>query len=275
MDLRTKALQNHYKNVYLEHGNETFWMVIDPNDIGTWYVLIHNLDGDNKGGEYLMRMTAPNNYPFGPPKFELFTPNPRYEIGKSRPCVSMGEYHPEGYPALLGMYGFACEIAYSISVPGDEMGAGISIKMKVSSADKQEMAKKSVEYNKKHYPEVMKLFEEERTRVFKNPLEYNNSKITKPSKQSNPPKSSKSTKSSKSSKSSRSSKSIESDTDSDESFSEQSIELETNKAKSTRSSKPVEPMSDSSSSDEPIKQDSRSSKTNKSKSKSISKKKKK
>lgn len=272
MDLRTKALQNHYKNVYLEHGNETFWMVIDPNDIGTWYVLIHNLDGDNKGGEYLMRMTAPNNYPFGPPKFELFTPNPRYEIGKSRPCVSMGEYHPEGYPALLGMYGFACEIAYSISVPGDEMGAGISIKMKVSSADKQEMAKKSVEYNKKHYPEVMKLFEEERTRVFKNPLEYNNSKITKPSKQSNPPKSSKST---KSSKSSRSSKSIESDTDSDESFSEQSIELETNKAKSTRSSKPVEPMSDSSSSDEPIKQDSRSSKTNKSKSKSISKKKKK
>jgi hypothetical protein len=202
-------------------------------------------------------MTAPNNYPFGPPKFELFTPNPRYEIGKSRPCVSMGEYHPEGYPALLGMYGFACEIAYSISVPGDEMGAGISIKMKVSSADKQEMAKKSVEYNKKHYPEVMKLFEEERTRVFKNPLEYNNSKITKQSKQS------------------KSSKSIESDTDSDESFSEQSIELETNKAKSTRSSKPVEPMSDSSSSDEPIKQGSKSSKTNKAKSKSISKKEKK
>lgn len=89
---KIKSLQNHYQQVYLVRGHPNFWIVIDPGDICTWYVLLHSLGNKNKGGEYLMRMTAPDNYPFGPPKFELFTPNPRYTIGQSRPCVSMGEY---------------------------------------------------------------------------------------------------------------------------------------------------------------------------------------
>lgn len=196
---RIRALQNHYKQVYLERGHPNFWMVMDPGDIATWYVLIHDLGEDHKGGEYLMRMTAPNNYPFGPPKFELFTPNPRYAIGKSRPCVSMGEYHANNYPAILGMYGFTCELIYTFHASDKELGGGISMKSGVNKQDKLKLASESVAYNNKHYPEVMKLFEEERTRVFKNPLKNIEMPIETPDKSTD--KSTNSTKPSKSSKS--------------------------------------------------------------------------
>lgn len=168
--IQVKALQNHYKKVYIEQGHPNFWMVLDPDDIATWYVLLHDMGEDNLGGEYLMRMTAPANYPYSPPLFEFFTPNPRYAIGGMRPCVSMGEYHADNYPALLGMYGFTCELIYSFFASDKDMGGGISMIMGTSKESKLKMARESVGYNNKHYPELMKLFDEERKRVFKNPL---------------------------------------------------------------------------------------------------------
>lgn len=213
--LRVKALQNHYKQVYQDKGHPNFWMVIDPGDIGTWYVLIHDLGEEHEGGEYLMRMTAPENYPYGPPKFELFTPNPRYQIGKSRPCVSMGEYHSDNYPAILGMYGFTCELIYSFHASDTEMGGGISMKTGVTKEEKLKLAKESVAYNNKHYAVVMELFKEERTRVFKNPLK----KVEMPVEID---KSSKPTKSKKSSKTPEIQESQESQESSNESDSDPS-----------------------------------------------------
>ena len=200
--LRVKALQNHYKQVYQDKGHPNFWMVVDPGDIGTWYVLIHDLGEEHEGGEYLMRMTAPENYPYGPPKFELFTPNPRYQIGKSRPCVSMGEYHSNNYPAILGMYGFTCELIYTFHASDTEMGGGISMKTGVTKEEKLILARESVAYNNKHYAVVMELFKEERTRVFKNPLK----KVEMPVEIDKPKKVDKSDKTDKSSKSKKSSK---------------------------------------------------------------------
>jgi flagellar biosynthesis GTPase FlhF len=235
--LRTKALLNHYKQVYSDKGHPNFWMVMDPNDIATWYVLIHSLGPEHKGGEYLMRMTAPKNYPFGPPQFELFTPNPRYTIGSSRPCVSMGEYHAGNYPALLGMYGFACELIYSFQSSDAEMGGGISMKTGVTEKEKLKLAAESVAFNNTHYEVVMKLFEEERKRKFKNPI----SEI-------DTPKSTKSSKSSKSSKSTKSSKTSESE-ESQESHESESSE-EKPKKKSPKSNKTKEESEDSEKSEE-------------------------
>lgn len=82
----------------------------------------------------------------------------------------MGEYHAYNYPATLGMYGFICQIVYTFYASDKELGGGISMKMGVSDEEKQKLAEESVKYNQTHYPEVMKLFEEERTRVFKDPL---------------------------------------------------------------------------------------------------------
>lgn len=162
----TKALQNHYKQRYIDcGGHEHFWAVMDPNDVKTWYILYHDMGADQPNAEYLMRMTATDKYPFDPPKFELFTPNPRYEIGKSRPCLSIGEYHANDYPALLGMIGFAIEVFGTFFMSAKDLGGGISLKTSKTENSKQ-MAEASRAFNETHYPQVMELFKEERKRVF-------------------------------------------------------------------------------------------------------------
>ena len=117
---------------------------------------------DQPEAEYLMRMTATDKYPFDPPRFELFTPNPRYEIGKDRPCLSIGEYHGANYPALLGMIGFAIEIFGTFFMPDKDLGGGISLKIGKGDDKKKKYALGSKAFNEKYYPAVMKLFEEER-----------------------------------------------------------------------------------------------------------------
>lgn len=251
---RIRSLQNHYKQVYSERGHPNFWMVIDPGDIATWYVLIHDLGKDHKGGEYLMRMTAPENYPFGPPKFELFTPNPRYTIGQSRPCVSMGEYHADNYPAILGMYGFTCELIYTFHASDKELGGGISMKSNVSKEEKLKLASESVAYNNTHYPQVMKLFEEERTRVFKNPLKTIEMPVETTDKSSD--KSGKSTSESKKEKSKKieepESEEEDEEPEQDESTSETDASEESEASESISEEKPKKPTKSSKSKKETI-----------------------
>ena len=162
-DDMVKSLQRHYALRYAKTGHEHFMLVMDPNDISRWYILFLNMGHPYEGGEFLVKLDAPNGYPYKAPKFTFLTPNNRFKT-TGRPCISTGEYHEGNWSPATGMCGFTLQIFYALKAPMEVIGGGIGIytKEEQSDAKKKNCADKSVKYNQKNYPEIMKLFEEER-----------------------------------------------------------------------------------------------------------------
>jgi ubiquitin-conjugating enzyme E2 R len=161
----SKALQKHYNQRYQKDGHPHFLMAIKPDDIKTWYVLFLNMEGPYASGEFLMKLEAPDNYPFSPPTFTFMTPNNRFKTD-GKPCVDMGHYHSDNWSPQTGMYGFTVQIYYALNMPMDSLGGGIGIYTAKEQSDdqKKDCAKSSLEYNKKNYKEIMELFDDERLR---------------------------------------------------------------------------------------------------------------
>jgi ubiquitin-protein ligase len=151
-----KIMAGHFQKAVRE-PEEFVKFYMCENDPQTWFILITNLsgkDGELEGGEYLFRMWAPPKFPFEPPKFTALTPNGVYDIKQSI-CISVGEYHKDQYQAVLGMGGFAKEMANGI-MTWNTMGHGIGIiHMQNTVADKRRWAKESRAYNLKNYGNIM------------------------------------------------------------------------------------------------------------------------
>src|SRR6516164_7845329 len=89
----SRILQAQYQGqLQAPHPNLLVWM--DPQDIRIWYFLIVGLDAPFLGGEYIFKLTTPNEFPHKPPTFEFMTQNGVYQPGGPI-CVSVGEFHAE------------------------------------------------------------------------------------------------------------------------------------------------------------------------------------
>lgn len=150
---RTNALMNQYRKAIGEPS--TFAMYsMDPNDIGTWYIKLFDIGGDKDefvGGEYLVKITAPSEFPMKPPHFEMLTPNGVYGIN-CKVCISIGEYHASSYRATLGITGFVQQLMSGL-VGWETLGGGINI-IKSTVAEKKKLAESSREYNAKNNKEI-------------------------------------------------------------------------------------------------------------------------
>ena len=144
---------NQYRKAIGEPS--TFAMYsMDPNDIGTWYIKLFDIGGDKDefvGGEYLVKITAPSEFPMKPPHFEMLTPNGVYGIN-CKVCISIGEYHASSYRATLGITGFVQQLMSGL-VGWETLGGGINI-IKSTVAEKKKLAESSREYNAKNNKEI-------------------------------------------------------------------------------------------------------------------------
>lgn len=166
------SLQQHYKKRYIDTGNPHFWMVMDLDNIKIWYVLYHDIGEPYEGGEFLMKLEAPSDYPFKPPTFSFLTPTNRYITG-GKPCVDMGHYHSKNWSPMVGMYGFAIQLFYSLKMPMSALQGGIGILSTNQQSDKlkHECSVNSIEYNQINHPNIMNLFIDERKRSIIVPIE--------------------------------------------------------------------------------------------------------
>jgi len=162
---RLPAILLSQYNRALKANNENLIPYVDETNIQIWYFLIKGLkDTPFEGGEYIFKLTAPNEFPQKPPSFEFCTPNGVYDIG-GKICISVGEFHANdrpgstgsyGWRPSLGMYGFANEALNGL-INYQYLDHGIRI-ISTSIKEKQKFAANSVEYNKKHYPELYTYF---------------------------------------------------------------------------------------------------------------------
>jgi len=154
-------LLNQY-NKAIKQNNPNLTFLINENDIKIWYILIKGLDDEFKDGEYIFKITAPNEFPHKPPSLECYTPNGVYDIG-GKICISVGEFHANdnpgktggyGWRPSLGMMGFATEVLNGL-INYQFLEYGIRI-LSTDKNTKIKLAKESSNYNKKHYPELFK-----------------------------------------------------------------------------------------------------------------------
>jgi len=157
-----RVMQGHFKKS-IKEKSEYIKYAMDPDNIKIIYVLIHNISGPKDefiGGEFLFKMDAPKEFPFKPPSFIAYTPNGVYDVNKSV-CISIGIYHSNDYRPALGISGFAQELANGLMCYND-LGTGINlIHNSTKPADKKKYAQESVAFNNKHYPQIMKMINEQ------------------------------------------------------------------------------------------------------------------
>jgi ubiquitin-protein ligase len=139
----------------INEPNEYVKFYMDDENPREWHILIHNFDGDANeftGGEYLIRMVAPEKFPYEPPKFYFFTENGVYGTQKEV-CINIGHYHKEEYRAGLGMDGFANQL-WNGMIGWKALGGGINI-LNTKADEKKKLASRSREFNRSKYPELM------------------------------------------------------------------------------------------------------------------------
>ena len=152
-----RVMMEHYRAAIGQPNKNIMFLMTDTSN--HWYILIRNLEmyGEEfKGGEYIVEMIAPADFPFNPPRFFFKTPNGVYEMEK-KVCISIGEYHKDQYRATLGMQGFAREL-WNGMVNWRDMGGGINIIRYQGDAGKPAItrfAEKSAGHNAAHHAELV------------------------------------------------------------------------------------------------------------------------
>lgn len=153
---RSTMIMNHFRAA-TRTAVEYAKYVVDEKDINTWYVLLHNFDGDDgefAGGEYLVRISIAEEtrYPYGPPKFWFMTDNGVF-TPEAICCISIGGYHPDNYPATLRVNGFADQLK-NVMIQWRTIGSGINL-IKSSAKVKRRLAKASRAANWRKHPKIM------------------------------------------------------------------------------------------------------------------------
>lgn len=149
--------------------NDTFYTaLVDSDDVHNVYVMVKNLPDEYRNGEYLFKLRIPDEFPDKPPELYALTPNGLFLIG-GQICVSIGTFHQNdygkdnsggyGWRPAIGLSGFIMNGIINALLHFDEDDKGIRIKIQSPDIKKQ-LANESVEYNKKHHMNIVKLFDE-------------------------------------------------------------------------------------------------------------------
>lgn len=151
---RNRVILSMYKTT-IQEKTEYVKFIIDDDDINKWYVMIEDLSGENdefKHCQYLVRIELPPSFPYDPPHFYFLTPNGVYGIN-AKVCVMIGEFHSNNYPSAQKVRGFVINLVSGI-IGWRDLGSGINI-LNTSESEKRALARKSMEYNRTHYPDLV------------------------------------------------------------------------------------------------------------------------
>jgi ubiquitin-protein ligase len=152
---RHAAIMNAQYRAAVREPNEFLKFYMCEENTSIWYVLISGIEGNENeymGGEYIVRIELPNDFPYNPPHFYFMTEQGLY-TPERKVCISIGEFHKSNYRAALGVAGF-CEQLVSGLVGWKEIGHGISI-VETTTERKRQLAQVSCEFNTIHNGQIL------------------------------------------------------------------------------------------------------------------------
>jgi ubiquitin-protein ligase len=127
-----------------------FSISFDESNLQEFFAIIRSLDGCYHGGEYILKIKLPNDYPYSPPVISCETPNGRFSPGTNI-CLNISHFHSESWSPLITLEKIILSV---MSVFYDESISGVG-SIQETPARKSFLAQTSNEYNKKHFPTIL------------------------------------------------------------------------------------------------------------------------
>jgi len=153
--LDTKGMKRVMKEIN-EHRTATdrcYKLAFNETSPQLFYAIVSGLDGDFTGGEYIMKVKLPDNYPFGAPVISFETPNGKFKQGDNI-CLSITHFHSETWSPLLTLEKIINSVVSVLSDRHVTSGIGF---INTDSTTKKQYARASVEWNKQHYSNVLSM----------------------------------------------------------------------------------------------------------------------
>jgi ubiquitin-conjugating enzyme E2 J2 len=124
-------------------------IAIDEQDIRHIYFLIEGPDDSPfKGGEYVLRMELPNDYPMSAPVMRMMTPSGRFEVDKSI-CTTFTHYHPESWSPSYNFSNILVSfVSFMLEKVERSTGAHSIGSMYATPDEQAQLAAESKSYNK-------------------------------------------------------------------------------------------------------------------------------
>jgi len=124
-------------------------MAVDETNMRHLYFLIEGPDDSPfKGGEYVMRVELPNDYPMSAPVLRMLTPSGRFEVDKSI-CTTFTHFHPESWSPTYNFSNIMVSFVSFMLEPQDPKHHVAVGGMYASEETQREYALTSKEWNKK------------------------------------------------------------------------------------------------------------------------------
>lgn len=134
--------------------HEYFNTYPDRDNILNWYFLIRGPENSHfDGGYYVGKLMHNKDYPINPPDFMMLTPNGRF-VTDHKICLTNSGYHSSDWSP---MWTINAILTGFLSIMLDDVEHGIS-HIRRSKEERQDLAKKSIEYNKLNHPDIIKKF---------------------------------------------------------------------------------------------------------------------
>ena len=150
--LSEKGVKRIMKEIreYQESKKESFLLSYDETNLQMFYAVVRSMDGEYSGGEYILKIKLPDDYPHSPPVISCDTPNGRFKTGTNI-CLSISHYHSETWSPLITIE----KVIYSvISAFFDKRIKGIG-SIDSSPQETKELAQKSAAYNNKYHKDIL------------------------------------------------------------------------------------------------------------------------
>lgn len=98
----TKRLMSELKNLHKDPPKNFVAKPLESNLFEWHFTVLGPKDSDFEGGVYHGKLLLPSNYPMGPPKIILLTPQGRWKIN-TKICLSISDFHPETWQPSWGI----------------------------------------------------------------------------------------------------------------------------------------------------------------------------
>lgn len=111
-------------------------------------------DSPFRGGEYVLEIRLPPDYPNEPPTLRMLTPSGRFETG-AKICTTFSSHHRETWNPLYTLRSLAISL---VSFMLEEDGTGLG-SIRASAAERRRLAAASAAFNAaKGYPKIFSDF---------------------------------------------------------------------------------------------------------------------
>lgn len=125
-----------YATAYPDESNPLIW----------YFLLMGQKDTPYEGGEYIGKIMHSPKYPAEPPDYMMLTPSGRYETNR-KICLTNSSYHKSDWSSTWNIISIL--IGFN-TVWLDDNEHGISHITNCPKADRQRMARDSIEYNRRN-----------------------------------------------------------------------------------------------------------------------------